>query len=201
MESNSQKAPEGKRGSNAWDSTGEVASILNEVKKYEHTVGLSYDDLPKELCEGSHLKLGKWSLVITDNSLRNIAALTYDRVRKDLDDKEKGVTKKLTLEEELAQLDQLAFEPEEEVEVKEVEVKKMTRLEMTLAESIGGETGPSAEEQNLEEESYLAQKAAAEKVKWEVRGQRAKRLRQVKRVSRKLYGPNSACMLTLTARS
>ena len=147
------------------------------------------------------MKLGKWSLVITDNSLRNIAALTYDRVRKDLDDKEKGVTKKLTLEEELAQLDQLAFEPEEEVEVKEVEVKKMTRLEMTLAESIGGETGPSAEEQNLEEESYLAQKAAAEKVKWEVRGQRAKRLRQVKRVSRKLYGPNSACMLTLTARS
>jgi len=152
----------------------EVLSIMNEVKKYEQTVGMAYDELPAELCEGTNLKLAKWSLVVTDNSLKNIAALTHNRVKYDLENKGKGGGKKLTLEEELAQLEQLSFEPEEEVEVKPVVSKKMTSLERTIDESIGGDTGLSAEEQNMEEENYMAQVAAADRVKWEVRSSEAK---------------------------
>ena len=158
---------EEEKKSTSWNES--TSAVNSALKKYEQSVGLAYDDLPSELCEGTNLKLARWSLVVTDNSLKTIAQNTYNRVKRDLDDKEKNkMRNKMTLEEELAELDSLTFEPTEEVQVTQKLSKKKTRLEQTLEDTLsGGVSGPTAEEQNMEEENLKAQQEAAERVRWE----------------------------------
>ena len=42
---------EEKKTGSAWDDT--ASNVNSALKKYEESVGLAYDDLPLELCEGS----------------------------------------------------------------------------------------------------------------------------------------------------
>lgn len=83
------------------------------------------------MCSGTTLELSKWSLVITDNSLKNIATITKDRVQNALD-RPPEKKKYKSLEEELTELSSLSFvEEEEEVELRPLS-KRKTRLERTL---------------------------------------------------------------------
>ncbi|GMH88698.1 hypothetical protein TrVE_jg986 [Triparma verrucosa] len=143
-----------------------VTGVNSALQKYEESVGLAYSDLPLEKCDGTTLELSKWSLVITDNSLSNIATITKNRVQAALDAPPEKKKYK-SLEEELAELSSLSMMDEEEevVQLKPMS-KRKTRLERTLEESTGGPSGPSFEEQNLEEETYRLQEEANKKVKW-----------------------------------
>ena len=136
------------------------------LSKYEAATGLAYTTLPPELCEGIHLHLNKWSLVVTDESLKTMATVTRDRVTKELKKpKERKKYKKQTVEEELAELSQLS-EMTEEIVVDQKVSKRKTRLELSMASALGEDAGPSAEEQNAEEEALIAANAANHKIRW-----------------------------------
>jgi len=150
-----------------------TTGVSNALKKYEsESVGLAYDDLPPELCEGTDLKLSKWSLVVTDNSLKMIADLTKLRVQRAINKKlersfrpNDSQMSGLTLEEEMEQLKEM--ELNSVVSKPRNQSKRKTRLEMSLDSITGSKDGPSAEEQNIEEENYAKQEEAKKKVMWE----------------------------------
>lgn len=66
--------------------TNSVANHAKEViKAYEHMTSLPYDEVPPELCRPRpgtrEIDLSAWSLVVTDASLRQIAAGDRDRIK------------------------------------------------------------------------------------------------------------------------
>ena len=59
---------EEKKTGGAWDNT--AGNVNSALKKYEESVGLAYDDLPLELCEGTKVSLagstrkrGAWVII------------------------------------------------------------------------------------------------------------------------------------------
>ena len=144
------------------ESSGSTLSAA--LQKYDKSVGLAYSSLPPELCDGTRLRLSRWSLVVTDACLSAVARMTEERVKAELEKTggRKKYKKKLTEEEE-DDYSQLT----EDVQVTQVVSKKKSRLERSMSTLLGSDTGPTADEQNLEEENFAAQTALAEKVKRE----------------------------------
>eukprot|EP00615_Pteridomonas_danica_P019386 CAMPEP_0114383778 /NCGR_PEP_ID=MMETSP0102-20121206/4948_1 /TAXON_ID=38822 ORGANISM="Pteridomonas danica, Strain PT" /NCGR_SAMPLE_ID=MMETSP0102 /ASSEMBLY_ACC=CAM_ASM_000212 /LENGTH=1302 /DNA_ID=CAMNT_0001539917 /DNA_START=24 /DNA_END=3932 /DNA_ORIENTATION=+ len=63
-------------------SSNATAEVLKQIKKYESEVGLAYEEIPPDLCEGQTLHLNAWSLIANDNTLVSIAVCTCNRVDK-----------------------------------------------------------------------------------------------------------------------
>lgn len=78
----------GPDGSVATSATGSKSvfdstkSVMSAIKKYEAEVGLAFEEIPPDVCEGRVLELAAWSLIATNNTLRMIAEKTEARVQK-----------------------------------------------------------------------------------------------------------------------